>query len=221
MAQPKPCPVVLPIPHHHRTEISAKSNLWYAPQGQRQEPAGTLRSKGYRMGRGARYARPCACVSEHSSQVECGECCRAVERESGHPHSSRIPGPDTQLHRAALLGQGRLCEDGRLRGGRHPAVHPQSGGARETRRAIGVGGSHRGGKARTLMGRVQGGPQPPAGASCTSALGEGLLSRRPLRGQAITVPSEEGFLPQCPRRGHTITAPPFRGASSNHPLCGW
>jgi hypothetical protein len=33
MAQPKPCPVVLPIPHWHRTEISAKSNLWHAPQG--------------------------------------------------------------------------------------------------------------------------------------------------------------------------------------------
>src|SRR5262245_57488415 len=27
MAQPKPCPVVLPIPHCHRTEISAKSHL--------------------------------------------------------------------------------------------------------------------------------------------------------------------------------------------------
>ena len=35
--------------------------------------------------------------------------------------------------------------------------------------------SHHGGKVSTLMGRVQVGPQPPTGASCNSALGEGLL----------------------------------------------
>jgi hypothetical protein len=33
--------------HRHRTEISAKSNLWHAPQGHWQDPTGTLRSNGY------------------------------------------------------------------------------------------------------------------------------------------------------------------------------
>src|SRR5215831_1971464 len=102
MARPKPCPVVLPIPHRHRTEISTKSNLWHTPQGYWQDPTGTLRANGYRISRGACYARPCAFVSEHSTQVQCGECCRTVERESRHPHSSRIPGAETQLHRATF-----------------------------------------------------------------------------------------------------------------------
>jgi putative transposase len=30
-----------------------------------------------------------------------------------------------------------------------------------------------------------------------------------------------GLLQQCPQRGPALTAPPFRGASSNHPRCGW
>src|SRR5262245_27913944 len=47
--------------------------------------------------------------------------------EIADPHASRLPGTATQLHRAALLGQGIRCEYGRLRGGCHPAGHPQSG----------------------------------------------------------------------------------------------
>ena len=49
------------------------------------------------------------------SQVEGGACCGALERESRHPHSSRISWADPQLHGAALLGQRIRCEYRRLR----------------------------------------------------------------------------------------------------------
>jgi hypothetical protein len=51
------------------------------------------------------------------------------------------------------------------------------------------------------MGRVQTVPQPPVGASCNSALCEGLLQQRPLRGQAITVPSARASYNSAPCGG--------------------
>ena len=59
----------------------------------------------------------------------------------GKPPSACIAhilgGPATS--RGCIAGQRILCESRRLRCGGHPAVHLESGGAREARQATGVG----------------------------------------------------------------------------------
>src|SRR5438046_2597454 len=87
MAKPKPCPVVLPIPHCHRTNIPPEGNLWHAPERYRQDPPGTLSPDGHRVGRRTCDAGSCAPLFEHASEVQCGQCDRPVEREIGDPHS--------------------------------------------------------------------------------------------------------------------------------------
>ena len=186
-----------PIPPRHRTALSAPSHLWYAPQGHRQAPPGTLCTNGYRLGRGgARPDHGPGCLSMPPKY----RVAQAVGRLQGQAalRSHRAPGADTPLHRAAWLGAGRRCEYRRLGRGRHAALHPPSGGARETRRAPGVGGL-RAAEVRHVHARGGSRPSrsPLRGPPCNSA-----SERAP-----VTAPSPEGFLQPCPLRGPTITAP--------------
>jgi hypothetical protein len=73
------------------------------------------------------------------------------------------------------------------------------------------GTSRRGGKASTPMGRVQAVPQPPAGASCNSALS---------RGPPATAPPVGACYNSALSRGLPTTAPPAGAYHNSAPLQG-